>query len=148
VGQRRRAREYALQMLFQIDLSGGPPDSVFPDFWGSQDAPEDVRAFAERLVRGACSHQESLDAAIADAAQRWRIERMATVDRNVLRLATFELMFEDDTPSAVILDEAIEIVKKYGSEDSGRYINGILDGIRKKVESGELGMAPGRGGPG
>lgn len=126
-------------MLFQMDLSGGPPDGVFPDFWRDQEVSDDVQEFAERLVRGAWSQRDRLDTAIAEAAQRWRLERMAAVDRNVLRLAAYELLFETDTPAAVIIDEAIEIAKKYGSEDSGRFANGILDGIRKRAERGELG---------
>jgi len=133
LGQRRRAREYALQMLFQIDLSGGTPDEIFEDFWSPMEVTPEVREFAERLVRGTIDDVESLDTAIAAATEHWRIERMATVDRNVLRLATYELMREPDVPAAVVIDEAIEIAKKYGSEDSGKFINGVLDSIRRRL---------------
>ena len=139
MGRRRRGREYALQMLFQMDLSGDPPESVFEAFWdGQQNAPEEVRAFAEDLARGAWSVREPVDEAITACAENWRLQRMAAVDRNVLRLAAFEMMYRPEVPAAVTIDEAIEIVKKYGSEESGRFINGILDGLRRRVERGEL----------
>jgi transcription antitermination factor NusB len=126
-------------MLFQMDLSGDAPEGVFDGFWeGQQNASTDVRAFAEELARGAWAVREVLDAAIVQSAEHWRLERMAAVDRNVLRLAAFELLYRPDTPPAVAIDEAIEIVRKYGSEESGRFINGILDGLRRRMESGEL----------
>lgn len=135
MGQRRRAREYALQLLFQIDLSGGPPEAVFEDFWSGQKAGEEVRAFAERLVRGVWREREALDGVIASCAEHWRLDRMATVDRNVLRIAVFEMMFETDTPAAVAIDEAIEVAKRFGGEDSGKFINGVLDAIRRRGEA-------------
>lgn len=120
-------------MLFQLDLSGGTPEEIFEGFWSTVDAAPEVRAFAERLVRGTIESVETLDETIAAAAEHWRVERMATVDRNVLRLAAFELTGDPDVPAAVVMDEAIEIAKKYGSEDSGKFINGILDGIRRRL---------------
>lgn len=139
MGRRRRGREYALQMLFQMDLSGDAPEAVFGGFWDSQPtATDEVRRFAEDLARGAWDAREILDRAIAQCAQNWRLERMAAVDRNVLRLAAFELLYRGDTPAAVAIDEAIEVGRKYGGEDSGRFVNGILDGLRRKVERGEL----------
>lgn len=146
MGQRRRARECALQMLFQIDLAGGNPEEVFPGFWAGQQPEEDVRAFAERLVRGVIRERARLDPIIAAAAENWRLERIATVDRNVLRIAVFELLHERDTPAVVCIDEAIEIAKRFGSEDSGGFINGVLDAIRRRVEGGNLGTeGSGRG---
>ena len=132
MGQRRRAREYALQLLFQIDLSGGPPEEVFHDFWSGQKAGQEVREFAQRLVRGVWREREALDGVIASCAEHWRLDRMATVDRNVLRIAVYEMMFETDTPAAVAIDEAIEVAKKFGGEDSGKFINGVLDAIRRR----------------
>jgi len=142
LGQRRRARECALQMLFQIDLTGVRPEEVFGTFWAGQDAGDDTRRFAERLVEGVIAHRQRLDSALAGSAANWRVERMATVDRNVLRMAIYELLLERDTPAAVVLDEAIEVAKKFGSEESGAFINGILDDVRRRVERGEL-LAPG-----
>ena len=138
MGKRRRGREYALQLLFQLDLSGGNPEDLFEDFWDGLNPSTEVLEYAESLVKGTWSQVEFLDTEISGAAQHWRIERMAAVDRNVLRLASWELIFELDTPPAVVLDEAIEVAKKYGSEDSGSFINGILDTIRKRAEKGDL----------
>jgi len=130
MGRRRRAREFALQVLFQIDLTGGARDEVLGQFWSRQDAEPDVRAFAERLVHGVVDRRAEIDARIVDAADHWRIERMGVVDRNVLRIAVYEFGSEEGTPKAVVIDEAIEIAKRFGSEGSGGFINGILDSIR------------------
>ena len=139
MGRRRRGREYALQMLFQMDLSGDAPEGVFVEFWAGQpDAAVEVRTFAEDLARGAWAFREELDLAITACADNWRLERMAAVDRNVLRLAAFELLHRPDTPAAVVIDEAIEVVRKYGSEQSARFVNGILDGLKRRVECGDL----------
>ena len=132
MGQRRRGREYALQLLFQMDLSGGSPEDLFPDFWEDLEVPGSVREFAERLVLGTFHESARLDEEIGRAAANWRIERMATVDRNVLRMATWEMLFDRETPPPVVIDEAIEIARKFGSEDSGGFINGILDAIKNR----------------
>ena len=125
-------------MLFQVDLTGEPAEDVFREFWRGQRSDEDVRDFAQTLVRGVLSHRLALDAAVAASAEHWRVERMAVVDRNVLRLAVYEMLFHDDTPPPVVIDEAIEIAKKYGSAETGAFINGILDHIRIRHESGDL----------
>ncbi len=137
MGQRRRAREYALQMLFQIDLSGGAAEEVFPEFWSTCEASEEQRRFAEGLVLGVIRERERLDARIARAAEHWRLERMAVVDRNVLRLATYEMLSHPETPPAVAIDEAIEVGRKYGGEGSDSFINGILDAVRSGIERGD-----------
>ena len=137
MGQRRRARERALQMLFQLDLAGGRPEEMFDAFWEGQETDADGRAFAERLVNGVVAEKARLDRTIAAAAENWRVERMAVVDRNVLRLAVYELLDEPETPPAVVLDEAIEIAKRFGSEQSGGFINGVLDAVRRRIERGE-----------
>jgi N utilization substance protein B len=138
VGQRRRARECALQMLFQIDMAGGAPAEVYPHFWKEHEAELEVREFAQGLVEGVMKEREALDRIIAGSADNWRVERMAVVDRNILRVAVYELAWLPDTPPIVVLDEAIEVGKKYGSEQSGSFINGILDAVRKRVERGEV----------
>ncbi len=130
MGRRRSAREYALQILFQIDLTGAAADEVLGQFWSRQEPDPEVREFTERLVQGVMNGREEIDSRIVDAAENWRIERMGVVDRNVLRIAVFELSSEEDTPQAVVIDEAIEIAKRFGSEGSGGFINGILDSIR------------------
>jgi N utilization substance protein B len=134
VGQRRRARECALQLLFQIDLTGTPAADALERFWASLEADEAVRSFTERLVNEVLAQREAIDRRIVAAAEHWRIERMAVVDRNVLRLAVCELLWHE-IPPAVVIDEAIEIAKRFGSEESGGFINGILDCIRARIDS-------------
>ncbi len=136
MGHRRRGREYALQLLFQIDLSGGSPQDLFPDFWEDLPASGEAREFAERLVLGTWEESDRLDKEIGQAVEHWRLDRMATVDRNVLRMAAWELLFDRETPPPVIIDEAIEIGRKYGGEDSGSFINGILDAIKNRMLRG------------
>lgn len=129
-------------MLFQIDLIGARPEDVFREFWENQEAGAGTRAFAERLVWGVHGRRREMDRVIAGSAEHWRIERMAVVDRNVLRMAVYEMLTERETPPAVIIDEAIEVAKRFGSEDSGSFINGVLDAVRQRVERGELSRSP------
>jgi N utilization substance protein B len=125
-------------MLFQIDMAGGAPAEVYPHFWKEHEAELEVREFAQGLVEGVMKEREALDRVILGSVDNWRIERMAVVDRNILRVAVYELAWLPDTPSIVVLDEAIEVGKKYGSEQSGSFINGILDSVRKRIERGEV----------
>lgn len=132
-------------MLFQIDVAGGKPEDVYPHFWREHDAEAEVKRFAEELVEGVVGDREVLDRIIGGSAENWRIERMAVVDRNILRMAVYELSHLTETPPVVVLDEAIEVGKKYGSEQSGSFINGILDAIRQRIERGEIPVGRGRG---
>ena len=125
-------------MLFQIDMAGGVPAEVYPHFWREHEAELEVREFAQGLVEGVMREREALDRVISGSVDNWRIERMAVVDRNILRVAVYELAWLPHTPSVVVLDEAIEVGKKYGSEQSGSFINGILDSVRKRIERGEV----------
>lgn len=125
-------------MLFQIDMAGGVPAEVYPHFWKEHETEPEVKEFAEGLVEGVIREREALDRVISGSVDNWRIERMAVVDRNILRVAVYELAWLPDTPSVVVLDEAIEVGKKYGSEQSGSFINGILDSVRKRIERGEV----------
>lgn len=120
-------------MLFQLDLTGGSQVEVAEQFFGAESPDEREREFRERLVRGVIDRREELDRLIVAAAAHWRLERMAVVDRNVLRLAVFEMLADAETPSAVVIDEAVEIAKKYGGSESGSFINGILDAIRRRI---------------
>ena len=138
MGQRRRARECALQMLFQIDLTDVAPEDVFRTFWRTQNVEQSVRSFSEQLVLGVYEEREATDRLIAGAADRWKLERMPVVDRNVLRMAVYELLQQPETPAAVVIDEAIEVAKKFGSAESGGFINGILDAVRRRVERGRV----------
>lgn len=144
-GPRHVAREAALRILYQAELSGDALESVITSlFEGSLKDADDLplgaetRRFAERLVRGVTRRREELDALIRAGSDHWRIERMAAVDRNVLRLALFELLDTPETPAAVILDEAVELAKLYGGLESARFVNGVADGIRRRVASGEI----------
>ena len=117
-------------MLFQIDLSGVEPKDVYAQFWESQDAEADVRASSQELVDGVFAERDALDARIADASKRWKLERMAVVDRNILRMALFEMNLRPQTPAAVVIDEAIEVARRFGTEESARFVNGVLDALR------------------
>ncbi len=123
-------------MLFQIDLTGTPPEEVFKQFWVNREEAEEIREFSERLVMGVHAERMDMDRLITGSTEHWRLERMAVVDRNVLRMAVYEMVTEQETPAAVIIDEAIEVAKKFGSADSGSFINGILDAIHHRLRSG------------
>jgi N utilization substance protein B len=128
--KRRRAREYALQILYQHDFTVEVPD--LDAFWQDiQEKDADIVSFAGDLVRGTLGHLEDIDSAITGAAEHWVLNRMAAVDRNILREATYEILFREDIPSAVTINEALEIAKKYASKESAAFINGILDKIAK-----------------
>ena len=124
-------------MLFQIDLTGASAQEVFEDFWNPP-VEEAVRRFSEQLVLGVFERRRDMDRVISAAAEHWRVERMAVVDRNVLRMAIYEMLYDAQTPSAVAIDEAIEVAKKYGSAESGAFINGVLDAIRRGIDDGRI----------
>jgi N utilization substance protein B len=116
-------------MLYQRELAGTDVEDMFSSFDELQQVPPATRDFAVGLVRGVISRIAELDSHLVDQADHWRLERMAAVDRNILRLALYELMFEGDTPPAVVIDEAVEIAKRFGSERSSQFVNGVLDGF-------------------
>jgi len=130
LGKRRRARECAVQMLFQIDLSGVEPAEVYAQFWEAHDMEADVRSFSQELVDGVVAARDKLDARIAAAAKHWRLERMAVVDRNILRMALYEMNRSPHTPAAVVIDEAIEVARRFGADESANFVNGVLDALR------------------
>ncbi len=132
MGTRRRSRELALQLLYQNELTHGTPEEMQRGFDEWQSAPEGVREFADRLLRGTIDKLTEIDEELSRQTTHWRLERLASVDRNILRLAMYELIHESETPPAVVIDEAIEIAKKYGGRDSGRFVNGVLDGFIKR----------------
>ncbi|HVN31399.1 MAG TPA: transcription antitermination factor NusB [Thermoanaerobaculaceae bacterium] len=137
MGVRRRGRELALQMLYQREIAGADVEAVFASFEELQLAPPATREFAIGLVRGVMSKMAELDSHLVDQADNWRLERMAAVDRNILRLALYELMFEGGTPPAVVIDEAVEIAKRFGSERSSQFVNGVLDGYLHRGKAAE-----------
>ncbi|MFQ5790045.1 MAG: transcription antitermination factor NusB [Acidobacteriota bacterium] len=136
MGERRKAREAAVQMLYQWDINRQPVERLLKAFWELGEQPEPVRYFARRLVEGTLAQVDRIDALISEQAERWRLPRMATVDRNVLRVAIYELLFED-TPKKVVINEALEVTKKFSSPQAVQFVNGVLDGVRLKMETPE-----------
>ena len=132
MGARRKARELALQMLYQHDLSGNAADAIIGTFEDLQKSKANTREFAERIFRGTLDHLTRIDEMIVAQADNWRLERMAVVDRNIIRMSVYEFLHETGTPKLVVIDEAIEIAKRYGNDKSSQFINGILDGILKR----------------
>jgi N utilization substance protein B len=132
MGMRRRARELALQLLYQHEHTSADLEIMQRDFDEWSSSTDGVREFADFLLRGTLANLEKLDEELSLQTAHWRLERLAAVDRNILRLALFELTHVPDTPPAVVIDEAIEIAKKYGAEESGRFVNGVLDGFVKR----------------
>jgi N utilization substance protein B len=132
MGARRKARELALQMLFQHDMAGNEPDMIITTFDDLQKSRPNTREFAEKIFRGTVDHLSEIDDMIQAQAENWRLSRMAVVDRNIIRMSVYEFLHENDTPKLVIIDEAIEIAKKFGTQKSSQFINGILDGILKR----------------
>ena len=128
MGVRRRAREIALQVLDQREFNQAYQDLDL--FWSNFEVLKGAMDFTERIIRGVEAHREDLDRIIERYASHWKIERMAHVDRNILRIAVYELLYCDDIPPKVAINEAIDIGKKFGSEDSGAFINGVLDRIK------------------
>lgn len=116
-------------MLFQIDVSGVSPEQAIQSYWAHLGANREGEEFANRLIRGWAAERERIDTIIRDVSQHWRLERMAKVDRNILRLATLELISLDDVPRRVTLNEAVELAKRYGSEGSAGFVNGVLDRV-------------------
>jgi len=135
MASRRRAREFALQMLYEAETSGAGIPDIAAHFWSASGAPAEVRAFAERLAGGTAAALPEIDRLLRDSLDHWRLERLGAVDRNVLRLAVYEFLHERDTPQIVVIDEAIEVAKRFGGEDSGHFVNGILDALRKRLEA-------------
>jgi len=132
--RRRRAREYALQILFQIDFKSQEVSrNDFEDFWLDKNESEDVRKFTEELVRGTIERLDEIDSRLAKVAENWVLKRMAAVDRNILRFAAFEILYRKDIPPAVTINEAVEVAKKFSSSEAAPFINGILDKLAKEM---------------
>lgn len=132
--KRRKAREYALQLLFQSEFINRELNKKdFEEFWSDKGEPIEVQVFTEKLVKGTIDKLKEIDEMIEKVAENWFIERMAAVDRNILRFATYELLFRRDIPSAVTINEALEIAKKYSSAESVSFLNGVLDKLAKEA---------------
>ncbi len=133
--KRTRARELALQMLYQLDARGDDAwDLVDPMLQREEPGADDVHEFARELIRGTMDKRDEIDVLLKDAAQNWQLHRMAVVDRNILRMAVFEMMNLDAVPTKVTINEAIELGKRFSTKQSGSFINGILDRIRREQD--------------
>ncbi len=152
MASRRRAREFTLQALYQVDLAGSSPDAALESLWKSlsEDDGTLVSVFPEQLdidfttdlVKGVFRHRDEIESLIDHASLNWRISRMPTVDRNILRLACYEILARSDIPVSVTINEAVELAKRYGGADSRAFVNGILD--RVAFETGRGGRGPRR----
>jgi len=134
--ERRRARTAALQLLYQHEVGGGSADELdeaLQRYWDEHPVATRHRPFAVNLLRGAVNDREQVDPLISDASEHWRLSRMAVVDRSVLRLAVYELLLAE-TPAAVVIDEAIELARTFGDEASPRFVNGVLDAVKRTLE--------------
>lgn len=130
--KRTRGRECALKILYAIEIAKETPEDGIRIYWENADPVEfDVKDFANELVRGVYQHIAEIDALITKCATNWQLERMAVIDKNVMRCATYELLYRDDVPPKVSINEAIDMAKKYGDKDSGKFVNGVLDRINK-----------------
>ena len=133
MGKRRRSRELAIKVLFDLEYTRDDPVTAFDTVCENFGAPEEIKAFSRELVIGICAHLEEVDDLIVEASKNWRLERIAKVDRSILRLAVYELLCRDDIPPKVSLNEAVDLGNKFGTEESGAFINGVLDKIHNKL---------------
>ena len=141
MGSRRNSRICALQTLYQMEVNPVGMETAIRKYWDyfgpvtdSEQRLEEIRKFTNELVRGVVGNRDRIDEEIQESSKNWKLKRMAMVDRNILRVAVFELIFLIDIPKRVTINEAIELGKKFGSEDSGSFINGVLDNISQGVD--------------
>ncbi len=132
--KRRKAREYALQLLFQVDFTRRELERKdLEEFWSGKKEPREIREFAERLVKGTLDNLDEIDRIIEKFTENWFLKRMAAVDRNILRFAAYEILHRKDIPSVVTINEALEIAKKYSSAEAASFLNGVLDKLAREA---------------
>lgn len=132
IRKRTRARECVLQILYQLEINPEPLVALFRDFWAAEeqsDTAQEIRSYAEAVVLGTSKHRELIDEVINRHADNWKIQRMAAIDRNILRFATYELLYMPEIPPKVTINEAVNLAKKFSQEESSKFVNGILDKI-------------------
>ena len=135
--KRTKAREYVLQILYAVDITKDDPKDCIDRFWeGNEESSDEVKKFATGLVLGVSDNKKEIDRLITKYATNWKLDRMAVIDRNVLRFAAYELLYAKDIPPKVSINEAIDIAKKFGTPDSGKFVNGVLDKINKTERKG------------
>ncbi len=134
MGHRRKAREETLRILFQIEFEDAELDTIFAQYWENRKIHEEIKEYSTWLVSGIVSHKGEIDDTIQSVSEHWRISRMALIDRNILRMSVFEILYEENIDAAVVINEAIEIARKYSGNEAAIFVNGILDAARKKFE--------------
>ena len=134
ISGRRETREWIIQFLFQLDFNPEPIDSALKDFWEEKDPKEREKTYAEEIIKGVVQHKDELDDRLSQYAKRWDSERMGAVDRTVMRVALFEMLYREDVPPVVSINEAVHFAKDFSSFQSGRFVNGVLDRIRKEID--------------
>ena len=133
MGLRRIARECALQMLYQLDVGKHSKDEILHTYWQMNEHPQKVRDFADQLFEGTIQQLKEIDKVIQQHTKHWRLNRMAVVDRNVLRLAVYEFLLGGKTPETVVINEALDIARKFSTQESAQFVNGILDSIKNDL---------------
>jgi len=136
--KRTLAREYALQLLYRIDITGDKYEDCLNDFWVSleqEDPDPGIREFTKQLLQGVIKNMEDIDARIAQYATNWQLKRMAVIDRNILRMSSYELLFCKDIPPKVSINEAVELAKKYSGLEAGKFVNAILDKVKQEINN-------------
>ena len=134
MGRRRKAREETLCILFRLEFENKQIAKTLNQYWENKKTSEEIKDYSTWLVNGIISDQAKIDNIIQQISEHWRISRMALVDRNILRMAVFELLYEENIAPAIIINEAIEIAKKYSGDEAATFVNGILDAIRKNLK--------------
>ena len=134
MGKRRKSREHSLKILYRRDITREDIDKIIKSYWKENNINSGMTDFSEQLAKGTANNLEKIDNYIKKVSEHWALERMGIIDRNILRMAVHELLFMKDIPPKVTIDEAIEIAKKFGTDDSANFVNGLLDKIKKELE--------------
>jgi len=135
MASRRQCREWVVQLLFILDMNKQEMDQLFKDFWQEQEASAKAKKFTEDHVRDIAGNMDKLDEVLRKYSHNWDLHRIGVVERNVIRMAIYEILFRDDIPAVVSINEAVDIAKYFGNTESGRFVNGILDNLRKSVSA-------------
>ncbi len=135
MGRRRKAREETLRILYRLEFDDKPLEETLSQYWESKKTDQATREYSIWLVNGIHSHHKKIDTIIQNASEHWRLSRMALIDRNILRMAVFELLYEENIEPAVVINEAIEIAKVYSGDEAATFVNGVLDAIRKNLKN-------------
>ncbi len=133
MGRRRKAREETLRILYRLEFDNRQPEETLSQYWENKKTNQAAREYSSWLVNGIISHHKKIDTIIQNASEHWRLSRMALIDRNILRMAVFELLYEENIEPAVVINEAIEIAKAYSGDEAATFVNGVLDAIRKNL---------------